>query len=121
MTGSFSVVLIVASLLLALLGAIWAALDRPMTRPLMAAAAAVEVLAVTQVVIAAVQMVGGHRTGGSLVLMICYLAALALLVPLGVLGGLLEPTRWGSASVAGCAVFVPVLIARIQDLWTLHR
>ena len=121
MTGTFSVVLVVTSLLLALLGAVWAVLDRPMTRPLLVAAAGVEVLAVAQVVIAVVEMAGGHRTAGNLILMVCYFAALALLVPLGVVGGLIEPTRWGSASVAGCAVFVPVLIVRIQDLWTVHR
>ena len=120
MTGPFSVVLIVAALLLALFGAIWAVLDRPMTRPLIIAAGVVEVVAVVQTGIALAEMAGGHRTNGSLALMLPYLATLALLIPLGVLGGFIEPTRWGSASVAGCALFVPVLIARLQDLWSLH-
>lgn len=120
MTGPFSVVLIVAALLLALFGAIWAVRDRPTTRPLIVAAGVVEVLAVIQAGIALAEMAGGHRTNGSLALVVPYLATLALLIPLGVLGGFIEPTRWGSASVAGCALFVPVLVARLQDLWSVH-
>ena len=120
MTGPFTVVLIVASLLLALFGAVWASTNRVMTRPLLIGAGVVEVMTVIQVVIAVVQMIGGHRTNGSLILVACYLATLMLLIPLGVFGGFVEPTRWGSASVAGCALFVPVLIARLQDLWSVH-
>ena len=120
MTGPFSVVVVVAALLLAAFGAIVAMRNRAMGRALLVAAGAVELLAVAQAGIALVEMAGGHRTNGSLALMLPYLATLALLIPLGVLGGFIEPTRWGSASVAGCALFVPVLIARLQDLWSVH-
>lgn len=120
MTGPVAVAVIVASLLLALFGAVEAVRDRPMTTPLIAAAGVVEVLAVIQAVVALTEMAGGHRTSGSLALMLPYFGALVLLLPLGVVGGLLEPTRWGSASVGGCALFVPVLIVRLQDLWALH-
>lgn len=120
MTGTVPVVLIVASLLLALLATVWTILNRPMTRPLLVAAGVVEAIALAQAVVALIDMAGGHRTNGSLALMLPYIAALALLVPLGVLGGFVEPTRWGSASVAGCALFVPVLVARLQGLWSVH-
>src|SRR5262249_4384829 len=47
-----------------------------------------------------------------------YLIVLFLILPLAMLLARLEPTRWGALIVTVAALVVPVLIVRINQLWT---
>jgi hypothetical protein len=47
-----------------------------------------------------------------------YLIAFFLVLPLGGLLARLEPTRWGAVILTVAAVVVPVLVLRINQLWS---
>jgi len=47
-----------------------------------------------------------------------YLVALFLVLPLAMLLARLEPTRWGSLIILVAAVVVPVLILRVNQVWS---
>jgi hypothetical protein len=47
-----------------------------------------------------------------------YLIVLFLILPVAMLLARLEPTRWGALIVTVAALVVPVLVVRINQLWT---
>jgi hypothetical protein len=47
-----------------------------------------------------------------------YLVALFLVLPLAMLLARLEPTRWGALVITVATVVVPVLILRVNQLWS---
>jgi hypothetical protein len=77
----------------------------------------VQALVAAEVVVAIVHLVqGAHpREYGTF---IGYLITLFLLLPLGALLARLEPTRWGAVIATVAALVVPVLVLRIDQLWT---
>lgn len=117
MTGPLSVVLIVAALLLAAVMGIWCWRDRPVARWSLVAAGVVEALALAQLVLAVARLAGGHDLDGGTAVFIGYLLALLIVVPLGAVIGVFEPTRWGSGALAVTSLVLPILVARLQQLW----
>ena len=80
-------------------------------------------LGVVQALVAAEVVVGiVHLARGAhppeYVTFIGYLAALFLILPLAMVLARLEPTRWGALIVTVAALVVPVLIVRVNQLWT---
>ena len=83
----------------------------------LAAMAAVEALVIAQVAVSAWHLATGDRPR-ELATFIGYLVAILIVLPLAGILARLEPTRWGSLIAAvGCLV-VPVLIVRLNQIWT---
>jgi hypothetical protein len=110
-----STAVIIASLALAAWGALTAVLDRPAGRSHEAGAALVELGLVALAVGAVAGMVSGDGPAEPAVF-VGYLITTLALLPAGVIMARMEPTRWGSAIIAGAALVVPVLIVRLQQL-----
>ena len=116
MNGPLSVATTVASLLLAAWCAVSAVRDRPPGRAQLAAMAVVEVLVLALVVAAGAVLAGGERPAETATL-VGYLVTIVCVPPIGWLLARLEPTRWGSVILLVTALVVPVLVARLQQVW----
>jgi hypothetical protein len=116
MDGALATVVIVAALALAGWGALTAVLDRPAGRPHEAGAALVEAGLLALTVITLVDIAGGDRPAepGTFA---GYLITTLAVLPTAVVMARMEPTRWGSAIIAGGALVVPVLILRLQQVY----
>lgn len=109
--------IIVTALLLAGWSLITTLRDRPAGMSHLVGVAVVVLALLAQEAIAIQRMIGGERPE-QLATFIGYLVASLLVLPLGAWLGMLERTRWGSA-ILGCAfLVVPVLVVRLQQLWT---
>ncbi len=117
MNGTVGVAVVVAALLLAVATLIAAVRDRPVNRWHLAGMALVEVLAIVYVVLAVVRLAGGARPH-EYATFVGYLVAFVLIVPLAALLARLEPTRWGSIVATVGAVVMPILVVRLQQVWT---
>ena len=91
--------------------------DRPADTPEVVVAAVFELGVLFYVVVRIVDLAGGHRTS-SLGLAIAYLVGIVLVMPVTVLLGLAERTRWGPVIIGVGALVVAVLFARIDQVWT---
>jgi hypothetical protein len=91
--------------------------DRPVDVSHWAALGILQAIVTTEVVVAVVHLArGAHPT--QYVTFVGYLVALFAVVPLAVLLARLEPTRWGALIVTVGAVVVPVLVLRVNQLWS---
>jgi hypothetical protein len=79
-------------------------------------AAVVEVVALAVAVVAVVGLAQGENAGstGSLLL---YVLAVVLVVPLAFLWAMAEPTRWGTAVLAGGALTLSILLVRLGQVF----
>jgi hypothetical protein len=77
----------------------------------------VQALVVAEVVAGVVHLARGAHPH-EYVTFLGYLIAIFLILPVAMLLARLEPTRWGALIVAVAALVVPVLIVRINQLWT---
>ncbi len=112
-----------------LLGALWTLVlvvaDRPMvlarrsTRALLAALAVVEVGLLAQAVVSTV-LVFGAGLGTEAYTLVGYALTLPFVVPLTVLWGLNDRSRWGAGVVLIGLVTLPVMILRMNDVWALR-
>lgn len=104
----------------ALVVAAWAFLDvlrdRLAGRALLGGLALVEGLLVAQVVVAAVKLAQGDRPDG-MATFIGYLVASLLVLPFGTLWALGERSRSGTAVLGVSCLVVPVLVARLLQIW----
>ena len=91
--------------------------DRAVDASHWSALAIVQALVAAEVVAAAVHLVRGAHPH-QYVTFIGYVIALFLVLPLAVLLARLEPTRWGALIVTVGALVVPVLILRVNQLWS---
>jgi hypothetical protein len=116
MNGVLATVVTIAALVLAAGAALTAALDRPAGRLHEAGAALVEAGLLALAAIAIVNIAGGDRPAepGTFA---GYLITTLAVLPTAVGLARMEPTRWGSAIVAGGALVVPVLILRLQQVY----
>jgi hypothetical protein len=114
--GVLAMAVIVAALVLAAVGALFAALDRPAGRPLEVGAALVEVGLLALTAVTVMSIAGGDRPAepGTFA---GYLITTLALLPVAVIMARMEPTRWGSAIIGGGALVVPVLILRLQQVY----
>ena len=105
-----------AALLLALWTGIQAARRRPTSEAQMVGAIVVEIALLAQVVIAVVQLIGGHPLAEP-VTVVAYSIGVLLALPLGFYLAREERTRWGSLCLCFTAVVVAVMVLRLLQLW----
>mgnify|MGYP001813373479 CR=1 FL=1 len=79
--------------------------------------AAVEVLLLVQAVVAVVLLVQGDQIAGSAGVFIAYLVGTLLALPLTLLWGLGEPSRWTLVALAVACLVVAVLVLRLDQIW----
>jgi len=79
--------------------------------------AALELLLVVQAVVAVVLLLEGGQIVGSAGVFIAYLIGTLLALPLTLLWGLGEPSRWTLVALAVACVVVAVLVLRLDQIW----
>lgn len=117
MNATVSLVLTLAPLPVAAFALVWAIVKRPMGMIHLVALAVLEVGLLVQVVVAVVTMVGGGRPDGGMVTFVFYLVGSLVVLPVGALWGIADRSKWGSVVVAVACLVVPVLVARMNQVW----
>lgn len=107
----------VAGLVLAVAALVPAVRDRTLRPVHWAAVGIVQLLVTAEAVTGIVHLAQGAHPR-QYVTFVGYLVAFFLVLPFGALLARLEPTRWGALVVAVAAVVLPVLVVRINQLWT---
>ncbi|MFG3498497.1 hypothetical protein [Streptomyces sp. NPDC047928] len=79
--------------------------------------AVVSALALVQLVVGIVQLVGGEKAEEGTTIFVAYLLGAFFAVPAAGFLSLVERSRWGSATVAAGAVVLAVLEVRLYDIW----
>lgn len=82
-------------------------------------AGVVEVLLLTQTVVAVVVWIADEGPAGGGALWISYLIFALLVVPVALIWALSERSRWGTAVLAAAALTVAVLVVRLQQIWDM--
>jgi len=93
--------------------------DRPVQAVHLISLAVLELGLFAQVIVAVVQLVDGHKPPEQATF-IGYLAGSLVILPIGAFIGVGERSKWGSVAVGIACVTVPVVILRMQQLWTGH-
>lgn len=117
MLTPLTVTLAVAALLLAAWCGFAAYRDQPTKDWHFIGMAVVTLLALVQLVVGVIQLVGGGEPAGGTAVFVCYLLGVVCCIPVVAVISLSERTRWGSLSVVAGAVVLAVLQARLHDLW----
>lgn len=73
-------------------------------------------LVAVQLVVSIVQLMG-QAASGDLVMFIGYLAILVLVLPVAVLWGRIDRSRWGTAVICGGCLTVAAMLLRMDQLW----
>lgn len=111
-----TVVVVVA--LIATAYSAWLAVRNRLTDvPLLAVTGVLELLLLLQALVGVAELVRTHRAV-SAPLFVGYLLTSLLVPPAGLLWGLLEHSRWGPVVVGAACLVVPVLVVRLQMIWT---
>ncbi|GAA4435590.1 hypothetical protein [Phytohabitans houttuyneae] len=106
----------VAALAVALFCLVAAIRDRPPHVSHFAGVALVEVAALVLTVVAVIAMIGGeHPT--EVGTFVGYLFTFLALPPVAIALARLEPTRWGSVILTVAMLVMPVLVARLNQIW----
>lgn len=105
---------------LSLLAAGWCAVavfrDRPLGVSHLVGAAILEVALLVQLGVAIAELAGGDRPS-EVGTFIGYQIGSVVAPPIGVVLGLAERTRWGSAVLCVVFLVIPVLVVRLQQIW----
>lgn len=117
MNGPLSTATIVASLLLAAGCAVAAVRDRPPGRVLLAGVVLLQLVVLALATVAVLDLVGGARILEPTTF-IGYLITTVSLPATGWILARMEPTRWGSVTLGVALLVVPVLVLRLQQVWT---
>lgn len=117
MVGWLAGTLIALSLVAAVWFLVLASRDRPVQAVHLVAMAVLEVALLVQVVVAAVLLAGGNgpQEKGTF---IGYLAGSLVVLPVGAFLGAGERSKWGSVAAGVACLTIPVVIIRMQDLWS---
>jgi hypothetical protein len=115
-TDAFANGIIVGSLVLVAWSLLTTALNRPAGRSHLIGLGLVEVALLAQVVVAVVKLAEGERPP-EMATFVGYLLASLLVLPVGGALAVMERGRWGSAIVAFAALVIPVVIARMRQVW----
>ena len=91
--------------------------DQPMLVPHLIGMAVLWLLVLGQVVLATITLVGGERPE-DVVMLISYLATIALLPPACAVWGFMERSKWGPAVISFACFILPVLLVRIEQIWS---
>jgi hypothetical protein len=116
-TDPLQVGLVALSLVLALVALGHLVADRKPTLGLLGGLVLLEVGLVVQLVVGVVQLVGADRDVDGFTF-VGYLVGILLVLPLGTLWALAEPTRSGTAVLVLATLLVPFLILRLEQVWT---
>lgn len=117
MNGTLSTVLTFAPLAVALFAVVMAILDKPMAGLHLLGLALVELGLIAQVVVAIVLLVQGGRPEDGMATFVLYLVGSLLVLPVGVVWGLMDRSRWSSVVIAVACLVVPVLVVRMNQVW----
>ncbi|GAB3737880.1 cyclin family protein [Nocardiopsis nanhaiensis] len=91
--------------------------DQPMLIPHLVGMTVLWLLVLAQVAATIVAMGGGERPD-EMVMFVSYLATVALLPPACAAWGFMERSKWGPAVIAFACLILPVLLVRIEQLWS---
>lgn len=80
-------------------------------------AGAVEVVLIVQTVVALVLLVQGGEILGSTGVFVAYLVGTLLALPLTLLWGLGEPSKWTLVALGVACLVVAVLVLRLDQIW----
>ncbi len=118
MTDPLQTTLIVLSLLLAAAATVYVVLDRPTGPLLLAGLALLEAGLLVQAVVGIVQLARGDGDGVNGLVFVGYLLGTLLFVPAAAWWALGERSRAGTAALIVVGLVVPVMILRLQQIWT---
>ena len=118
MTDPLQTTLIVLSLLLAAAATVYVALDRPTGPLLLSGLALLEAGLLAQAVVGIVQLARGDGDGVNDLVFVGYLIGTLLFVPAAAWWALGERSRAGTAALIVVGLVVPVMILRLQQIWT---
>ncbi len=116
MSDVLSATVIIAALLAAAWTTVLAVRAREPQRGTLAALVAVELLVLTQVVVAGVLLARGERPAGVATFVGYHLAAL-LALPAGVAWSVTDRSKWGMVVLTVACLTVAVLTVRLQQIW----
>ncbi|MFC0530671.1 hypothetical protein [Phytohabitans kaempferiae] len=116
MNDTLGVIVIVAALGVAAWCLIAAVRDKPPATSHFVGIAVVEATALLLTVVAVAAMIGGDRPA-EVGTFVGYLFTFLALPPVAAVLARLEPTRWGSVILAVACFVMPVLVARLQQIW----
>lgn len=119
MIDPLQTVLIATSLTLAVVAGLHVLVNRGPTVWLLGGLAVLEIGLVVQLVVGIVQLVGGDHEVSALTF-VGYLLGILVLLPLGAAWALAEPTRAGTAVLVVATLVIPVLIVRLDQIWTAN-
>ncbi len=91
--------------------------DQPMLVPHLVGMGVLWLLVLGQVGATVVTMVGGERPE-EMIMFISYVATVALLPPACAVWGFMERSKWGPAVIAFACLILPVLLVRLEQLWS---
>jgi hypothetical protein len=117
MVDGLATTIIVAALVVAGFSGLMALLDRPPGLLQLLGLALVEAVLLVQAVVAMGRVFTGDRPD-ALATFVGYLLTAVLIPPLAALLGMAERTRWGSVIIAVAFLVVPMLVVRLQQVWS---
>ena len=116
---TLGLVVTVLSLLLALVTGVLAAMGRTLPSWVIGLVAILEVALVALTVQCVIAWAGGTAPADPIVFL-SYLVVVLAAGPATVWWGAGEPGRWGTGVVAVAGLVIPVLLVRLQQVWTGH-
>ena len=117
MTGTLSTALTFAPVAVALFCVVMTVLNKPMAGPHLLGLLLIELGLLAQVAVAVVLLIRGERPADGMPTFLLYLVGSLLVIPVGVVWGLMDRSRWSSAVVAVACLVVPVLVVRMNQVW----
>jgi hypothetical protein len=117
MVDAIATTVIVCSLAVAAFCGLMALLDRPPGPLHLLGLAIVEAVLLVQAVVATGKMFTGDRPD-DMPTFVGYLLTAVLIPPLAVLFGYGERSRWGSVILLVAFLVVPVMVVRLQQVWS---
>ena len=118
MIDPLQTLLIVLSLVIAALATVYVVLDRPTGTLLLGSLGMLEGGLLVQAVIGIGQLAQGDGEGVNGLVFVGYLLGTLLFVPAAAWWALGERSRAGTAALIVVGLVVPVLILRLQQIWT---
>lgn len=115
--GTLSTVLLVAALVVGVLAALTAAVDREPPRPLLQAVLGLQFGLLAQLAVVLVRVSGGDRPAEPLAFG-GYVVLSLVLLPAGLALSAQERSRWGTLVLAVAALTVAVVELRLRATWT---
>lgn len=116
MNDTLGIVVTVAALAVAAWCLVAAVRDRPPGLSHYVGVSLVEAAALVLTVVAVIAMIGGDRPT-EVGTFVGYLFTFLALPPVAIGLARLEPTRWGSVILTVAMVVMPVLVARLDQIW----